>query len=381
MNAKLKVCHLTSVHNRSDKRIGKMCHSLATAGYDVTLLCADNERDEISDNFKIVSVEFHPENRIDRIFNSRKVMLKAALEIDADIYHFHDPELIPVGLQLKKNRKSIIYDSHEEYSLNILHKLWIPWLIRLPIAKLFQYYENYAVKKFDAVISVTPQIVHKFKKINNYATLITNYPLIDGHASEKKDLAKEYINAKKNICYAGVIEPGRMHHNIIKALEKLPQISYLLAGTGFDTYLDQLKKLDMWEKVEYLGLLSFQEVLLVYQRSVAGIVVENYGVLNYGKEGSLGVTKLFEYMAVGLPVICTDFTFYKEIIDHYHCGICVNPDDIESIAKAISHIIDHPDEAIQMGKNGKRAIKEKYNWNTQEEVLLTLYEKIGQTRI
>jgi len=373
----IKVCHITSVHDRHDKRIIKMCNSLATAGYEVTLLCADNAPDSIRDNLKIVSVKFHPKNRVQRIVSSRKVMLQAALEIDADIYHFHDPELIPVGLQLKKNRKAIIYDSHEEYSLNILYKTWIPRLIRPLIGSIFRYYENNAVRLFDSVISVTPQIVNKFAKLNRHATLVTNYPLINSYLSEKRNAKNKIIKAEKKICYAGVIEPGRMHHIIVNAIERVPEAGYLLAGTGNKNYMAKLKKLPMWKNVTYLGELSFDEVLLMYERSVAGIVVENYGMLNYGKEGSLGVTKLFEYMSVGLPVICTDFVLYREIIAYYRCGICVNPDDIDSIAKAISYILKHPAEARQMGENGKRAVLEKYNWGTQEKVLLDMYEKIS----
>jgi len=144
--------------------------------------------------------------------------------------------------------------------------------------------------------------------------------------------------------------------------------------------MKQLKKLVMWKNVKYLGELQFDDVLLMYQQAVAGIVIENYGALNYGKEGSLGVTKLFEYMSVGLPVICTDFSIHREIVERYKCGICVNADNIDSIADAISYIIEHPDEANKMGKNGKLAVQEKYNWDTQERVLLKLYESVGSNR-
>ena len=127
----IKVCHMTTVHDRYDSRIlKKECVSLANAGYDVTLLVADNLPDENFKNVKISSIDFSPKNRLDRILNSKKQMLKKALLINADVYHFHDPELIPVGLSLKKKNKKVIYDSHEDYPNDIKEKkLWIPKFI------------------------------------------------------------------------------------------------------------------------------------------------------------------------------------------------------------------------------------------------------------
>lgn len=56
--------------------IEKECVSLANAGYDVTLIVADNKEDEIYRGVKIISIDFHPKNRLDRILNSKKKMLK-----------------------------------------------------------------------------------------------------------------------------------------------------------------------------------------------------------------------------------------------------------------------------------------------------------------
>ncbi|MEG1663336.1 MAG: glycosyltransferase family 1 protein, partial [Clostridia bacterium] len=89
----MKVCQVTSVHGRYDGRIfQKISTSLANNEYDTYLLCLDNKPDEVKNGVKIVSATFHPKNRMDRILNSWKPLYKKALEIDADIYHFHDPE-------------------------------------------------------------------------------------------------------------------------------------------------------------------------------------------------------------------------------------------------------------------------------------------------
>ena len=78
----------------------------------------------------------------------------------------------------------------------------------------------------------------------------------------------------------------------------------------------------------------------------------------------------------GLPVICTNFVRWKGCVDRWHCGICVDPENVDEIAAAIRYLLDHPDEARQMGENGRRAVKEEFNWGVEEKKLLALYEKL-----
>ena len=142
------------------------------------------------------------------------------------------------------------------------------------------------------------------------------------------------------------------------------------------TYLESLKSLPAWQKVIYLGVITQEEVEDLYRRTKIGIIIENYCAVNYDDEGSLGVTKLFEYMKCSIPFICTDFKYHKDIVDKYKCGICVNPLNIKEITDAILYLLKHQEEAMQMGRNGYKAYMEKYNWQSQESELLALYEKV-----
>lgn len=370
----IKVCHMTTVHDRYDSRIlKKECVSLANAGYDVTLLVADNLPDESFKNVKISSIDFSPKNRFDRIFNSKKQMLKKALLINADVYHFHDPELIPVGLSLKKKNKKVIFDSHEDYREDIKDKFWIPSIIRLPMSSLFSIYENYAFKKFDCVISVTPHIVNKFKKYNKNTFQITNYPIFVDIDNFTED--NEFKN--KNVCFTGLMSPIWMHENIIKAINNLKNIKYVTAGPTEGDYLNILKNNDPNRCLEYKGIVPQEKVFEIFKNSCSGIALLNYSRATGFKTGTIGNTKLFEYMMAGLPVICTDFELWKEIIDKWACGICVSPYDIDAIAHAIDFIINDPKKAKAMGYNGRKAVQQDYNWSTQETILLSIYQKIS----
>ena len=86
--------------------------------------------------------------------------------------------------------------------------------------------------------------------------------------------------------------------------------------------------------------------------------------------------KMFEYMSAGIPVIASDFPLWREIIVGNQCGLCVDPKDPAAIARAVDYLVQHPNEARQMGENGYSAVLEKYNWTMEEKKLLQLYQDI-----
>jgi len=367
-----KICHITSVHPIDDVRIFiKECSSLASNGFDVTIIaCGDSAFEDIKNGVKRISLYIPVKNRLQRMLRRSKAVYLRALQVNADIYHFHDPELIPVGLKLKKRNKIVIYDVHEDYPLNFLTKDWIPNVLKHLVAEVIVFFEKQAAKSFDAIVSVTPQIVDRFKKINKNSILVTNYPII------KNQLELRFNEKASNtFCYAGTINQLRMIHLIIQAMETVPDASFFLAGEVSVKYLERLKKLPSWKNVVFFGCIPHHQVLSLYSQSVFGIVIENYHPVNYDTEGSLGITKLFEFMQAGLPVVCSDFVLHKKIIDTYNCGIAINPNSILEIAETIKFFLTNPDKAKEMGKNGQKAVKETYNWTSQELVLINLYKK------
>lgn len=364
-----KVCHITSAHGRYDVRIFmKQCRSLAKNGYDVTLIVNDDNNDEVIDGVKIISTRFAPKNRVERFFNSKKLILKKALEIDADIYQIHDPDLLTLGNKLKRMNRKTIFDSHEDVPDQIMEKQYIPAIFRGILSFFYKILENKSIKSYDALISVTPKVIKRFLIKNSNSYMITNYPIIDLSSNIKVN-SYEY-----SICFAGAINEDWKHDKIIRALESIEDVKYYLAGSGEEVYLSLLKELPAWDKVDYKGRIPHTQVKKLYENSIAGMAL-HYSYQLAG-EGSLGNTKLFEYMEAGLPVICSDYKLWKEIIDKYKCGIAINPNNIIEIAESIKYLINNPDEAKAMGKNGRRAVIEEYNWSTQEAILLNLYNKL-----
>ena len=76
---------------------------------------------------------------------------------------------------------------------------------------------------------------------------------------------------------------------------------------------------------------------------------------------------MFEYMSSGVPVIASNFPLWREIIEGNNCGICVDPLNPTAIATAIDTLAKDPDRARQMGRNGQKAVLEKFNWSAEEK--------------
>lgn len=361
----VRVCHVTCGHLPTDGRIfQRECCSLAKK-YEVSLI-APNTIDFEQDKVKIYGVEL-PKGRIKKLFRFNSILLKA-IEIDADIYQFHEPELLPIGEKLRKRGKKVIFDSHEDTPQQLAEKTWIPSFLRKPLVFLYTRYEKRVLKRFDAVVSVTPSIVERLKNVNPETYMITNYPVFKSFPDNR--LFGPYV------CFAGGISPQWMHDKVVDALEG-SDVVYLLAGkVQNEEFFSGLKGKPAWPQVDFKGLLPHDQVWSLMERSSAGIVLNDY-VANVGyKVGSLGNTKLFEYMMAGIPVIATDFLLWREIVDGYDCGICVDPNDVEAIRSAILYFVENPEEARRKGDNGRLAVQEKYSWATQEPILYKMYDRV-----
>ncbi|WP_341301630.1 glycosyltransferase family 4 protein [Lysinibacillus sp. FSL H8-0500] len=362
----MKICHLTSVHQVDDTRIFiKECSSLAEFGHEVYLV-APNTVNTRKNNVTIIGIQRENKGRINRIIDTTKKVYEQALLIDADIYHFHDPELIPVGIKLSKKGKKVIYDVHEDVPRDILSKDWIPKIFRKFISFIFEQYEKRVARKFNAIVTATPFINERFKKINTNTYNINNYPLLDELVSVGNLVSTE----KEYIGYVGGLSSIRGINEIVEAAQDI------LCKVAFVGPLDeQLKqKVANSKNVEYFGVLNREEVRDFLAKCSAGLVT----FLPEPNHINAQPNKMFEYMSAGIPVISSNFPLWKNIIESNNCGICVDPTNPDEIAEAINWIYNNPDEANNMGKNGRSAVEQKYNWKVEEKKLINLYQKLSQ---
>lgn len=363
------VAHLTSAHPRYDTRIFvKQCRSLAAHGYDVTLVVADGLGDAVRDGVSIRDVG-RSQGRLGRMLHSVRRVYQAALDIDADIYHLHDPELLRVGLRLRRKGKVVIFDSHEDIPKQMLSKPYLgPVRLRL-IAFVFSHFERYVCSRISGVVAATPTIRDKFLSINGNTIDINNYPVLG-----EFDAGIALGARQREVCYIGGISRTRGIVELVDAMARVSSGVRLSLAGNFETAALEadVRQAEGWARVNFHGYLGRSQIRDVLARSMAGMVTL-HPISNYLE--SLPV-KMFEYMAAGIPVIASNFPLWEKIISDADCGICVDPLDTSAIADAIDFFVTHPELACQMGRNGRAAVVSHYNWSVEEKKLLSFYSDL-----
>lgn len=376
MENKIKVCHVISGYYRNDPRIfQRQCKSLVNGGFEVCILTNDGQPNKVIEGIKVYATDKYWKNRIKVLLFANSQFLKKAIEVNADIYQLHSPELLSLGLKLKKLGKIVIYDSHEDLPSHIHEKEWIPVIFRKPISIFINFYINRVLKNYNEIISPHHHVVEKLELINANTTLITNFAKVG--SSINFDLS-HYLNRQNSICYSGTVYLSSNQEFILEAISNINNLKYQIVGFIDENYKEQLSERKGFEKLQFLGRIPFEELDDFYSKSLIGMVIMDYR-LNLGyRRGTYAVNKIFEYMQAGLPIICTDYDLWKEIVDKYDCGICVEPHNAKQIEEAIQFLISNKEKAYQMGQNGRKAVLQEYNWSTQEKEYLRIFKKYNK---
>ena len=364
------ICHLTTVHLPDDVRIyQKEARSLAEAGYDVTLVAPALKE------VVLEGVRWHrlprSRGRIERFLRLAPAAYRAALATGAEVVHLHDPELLFVGLALKLRGRKVVWDAHEDLPRQILSKPWIPRFLRRPLAWGTDVLERTITRMFDAVVAATPAIARRFP--HDRVHTVQNYPipkhLIASHPAP-------YRERPPHVVYIGGISAIRGAREMVKAMEIAGErwgARLLLAGQFESDALEkELRGMPAWRYVDYKGWLSREEVAELLGQVRAGLVPFHPEPNHINARPN----KIFEYMAAELPVIASDFPLWQELVAASGAGLLVDPLDPEAIAGAIGQVLERPGDAEAMGRRGREAVRERYNWDREKEKLLALYEEL-----
>lgn len=367
MSKSTNITHLTSAHPRYDTRIFlKECLSLAKeSDYEVNLIVSDGLGDETLHGVRIYDVG-RGSGRLERLLKTTQKVFEKARSLESDLYHLHDPELIPVGLKLKKLGKKVVFDAHEDLPKQIRAKHYIPTLLKPPLSYLIGRWEAQALRQYDHVVTATPIIQKKFSDYGITATAINNFPMLD----ELIEIQPRF--ERPTICYIGLLYETRGIRELIQAVTEL-DVTLIIAGKFFDPHFEaEIRALKGWEKVDFRGFVDRAGVQELLKSSIAGMVtlhptpsyVEAYPV------------KMFEYMGAGLAVIASDFPLYRTFVEENGAGLCVDPLDVPAITQAIATLLQEPEKARVMGERGKAAVRRHYNWQSEEQKLTALYKRL-----
>lgn len=363
----MKVAHITTVHPRNDNRIFyKECVSLNEKGYDISLIIAGEESEKI-DGINIIGYEKEV-SRVKRIVKTSFFeLIKVCKSVNADIYHFHDPEIIFVGVYLKLLGKKVIYDIHENNPAAILSKPYIKSkFLKKTISILFNIIEKTLSRKFDALVTARPDISERF----NHKKIVTlrNFPILPDFDNLKKiDIKKE----KPCVIFVGGMTKLRGIPQLIDAFEKLDSYELWLLGPISD---EQIKlRIDNGAKnVKYIGIVEPYEVFSYIQEADIGIIT----FLEAPNHIKTLATKPFEYMSCGKPMIMSNFNYWMDTFTE--SSLYVNPSDSKDISNKITNLLSNKELMNEMGRKNKKLSEEKYNWNSEREKLYKLYEELSK---
>ena len=371
----MSVCILTSVHPAFDVRIfHKEALSLSMAGYDVTLIAPHAQACQV-EGVRIEPVKI-PRGRLERMTKTVWQIYRAAARRRASVYHFHDPELIPLGFLLKLRGNRVIYDVHENVPQDIRNKDWIWRPLRWVFASVAGLAETISGASFDGIIVATPAIARRFPA--NKTQVVRNFPQLD---YKNGFAALPYEQRKANCVYVGSISDQRGVREMIEAISLLPgqlQARLVLAGRyGSPALEKELRDKPGWTGVDSLGWLSRPQIAELMGRAKIGLVTLHPTSCFIE---ALPI-KLFEYMEAGIPVIASDFPLWRKIVGDIGCGLLVDPCNPADIAEAIEWILTHPLQAKEMGVRGAAAIRSNYNWKLEADKLLALYGRLTSGQV
>ena len=371
---KKKVCILAPIHNYKDIRVfQKEAVTLAENNYAVTLIARTDYDRECNGVTILKSPKYN--SRFKRFLMQPYLIFKA-LKIDADIYHLHNPDMLILGFFLKMLNKKVIYDTHEDFSKRIMMRDWIPFKFRKPIAKLIVKLEKIAANHFDAIIVTQNNLV---KKYSPNALLLENAPILFNELiKESFNKSNEIEKNEKNIrlIYVGGITDTRGIKEIIQSLEivnkKHPVRLWLIGRFSDKKLFEQFKNMKGWKYVDFLGELP-QEIAFAHMiKSDIGLVT----ILDKGDHSATSPNKLFEYQRFGLPFIASDFKEWTKRCESTKSGIFINPSDINELANAINRLSENSEERKRFSYNGKKFIREEFNWEIESKKMLDLYNNI-----
>lgn len=373
---KIKICHMTSVHDSRDVRVfQKECVSLAAhPEFAVTLVAPGESREE--KGVQVLGVGPRPINRIQRFLLFTKRVYKEALRVDADIYHFHDPELMGKAIKLKRHGKIVIFDSHEFTASQILLKNYIPRFLRKGVARFYRWREKKNCRKLDAVIfPCTIEGKHPFAEEAKRTEIIGNFPDLTFWKPEE-GVQKEY-----DVCCTGSLTAERGITALLTAAKKKGLCVALAGAFSPANYADALKEQGLLEGVNYFGVCPPTQIRDIVRRSKYCFS----GIQDKGQYAKLEnfPTKVYEAMAVGLPVIMSRFVYPERINREAEFALLIDPADAHALEDAMEKMRDASFRE-RLGQNGRKLVEERFSWQQDEKRLYRLYcalsEGLGHAR-
>lgn len=342
-----RVVHLTSVHSPRDVRIfHKEVTSLREAGADASVIGPERRG-----------------GRAARVTRGWRLIREAKLR-DADVYHVHDPELLPGALWLAHSTgRPVVYDVHEYLGRTTRTKGWLPRPLRRPIALAAERIERALARRLAGTVAVNEDLAARFADAGARVVSVANYP-------RAATFPPSGPPEGPIVLYVGGLAARR---GLALMLDAFPRVAVegarlWLAGPGDPGPLPP--------GVEHLGVIDHSEVPgLLSRAAVAWVPLQRHG--NYDRAVP---TKLVEAMAAGRPVVVSDLPRQAALVRASGCGLIVPPGDPDAHAAALTRLLSDPEAAHTMGAAGREAFLAGMTFEGEARHLVALYDEILDDR-
>ena len=370
---KIRVLHISTVHPAHDPRVVfKQCQTLSEA-YDV--FCALPRADPSTvPAIRFIRLPYY-KRVLWRLLITCPFVLLRCLWLRPRLVHVYVPELIPFAYVFRLMGAKVIYEVQENLHKKIHRKEINRGYF---LEKAFRWFDQLAREHFyfifteHAYLSTYPQLAKPHVVIYNYPLLSFLKPFVTPYSPNQQ---------RPSLFHIGLLSFDRAIDTLIDSLAQLQIthpcfIVHLFGRRTFTT--DKLEKLPAYGLVRnqlcFYGYTDQRAAFPYAAGATAGLAL----LKPVGDYPESYTTKLFEYMALGLPIVTSDFPLYRGIVDQYKCGFCISPYDPVQMADALAYLIEHPDEARSMGQRGQRAVEQFYNWTSEAEKLICFYEQVLQ---
>jgi glycosyltransferase involved in cell wall biosynthesis len=381
MKISVKVLMFVSNAFVSDPRVYNEARSLIKAGYKVTVIAWDREKENPPrqdwDGIQVIRLRTKLPlyygfaswlwlglNLLSWQWQAYRQSIVLHRKTCFDVIHCHDLDTLPIGIRLRRKLGlPLIYDAHEIYGY-MISGTYPGWVVNL-----FLWLEKRLISRVDKIINVCEPQKEYFNGITKKpVTLIMNCKQLQTPEYQPTDGKSNFT-----LLYIGVLDQRRSVPMLIKAVKELSDVRCLIGGTGLPGYIQALEEeCSNTSNVTFLGRVPFDEVIPMTKEADCVFLMLSPKDLN---NRLAFANKQFEAMVCGRPIICTRGTHSGDVTEQEQVGLSVEYSK-EALKEAITTLRDDVQLREQLGKNALRAAITKYNWQKQEETLLELYRSL-----
>jgi len=359
-----------------DYRVQKEAASLAAAGYDVVV---HGFRSTVADpgderfpfrirTLPIVSRRFRALRNLSIMAAVAWINLRLLFQ-RRDFYHAHNTMFLPgMHLAARLHRGAFIYDAHE-----------VQWEHGGVQTRLEEMY----IHRADGLINVSPGRVRvcseRFGIPEDRFTIISNYPVVDpGHAAPEHDVGDPI-----RLIFSGGFDLGSNRLDLLlRAMARVEGVELNLMAFGYRDGREVMERLidelGLSDRVRFLPLVRPDEVMANVARFDVAVNLltnpQNHVSIRY-----CSTNKMYEYLAAGMPVFCSDLDAFVEEFVEPGAALAVNAEDVEDIVRGLRRLVASRDDLPAMRSVALRLARDRFNWATQERNLLDLYRGLARS--